>query len=85
MSAAMASDTRGEDVYVRLLDEGTTVFRRVTARWLSADVAELIAPASGYDPDDEHWEFLPGSIVRVEKRQIDGIEVNVAVRFRDGV
>jgi len=32
-----------------------------------------IAPTKDYDPEDEHWEFPPGSIVRAEEvRNADG-------------
>jgi len=32
-----------------------------------------------YDPEDEHWEFLPGSSVRGELRKLNGNQVLVAV------
>jgi hypothetical protein len=41
-------------------------------------MARLIAPP-GYDPDDEDWEFKPGSIVRIELRQFEGADAFVAV------
>jgi hypothetical protein len=33
----------------------------------------------GYDPDDEDWEFKPGSTVRVEPRSLSEGEVLAAV------
>jgi hypothetical protein len=45
-------------VYVRLLDEGTDVWRPVEADQ-DGDLFKLIGPM----PDDEHWEFIPGTIV----------------------
>jgi hypothetical protein len=32
-----------------------------------------LLPTDNYNPDDEHWEFLPGTIVRAkEVRNADG-------------
>jgi hypothetical protein len=32
-----------------------------------------LLPTDNYDPNDEHWEFIPGSIVRAkEVRNLDG-------------
>jgi hypothetical protein len=32
-----------------------------------------LLPTDNYDPNDEHWEFVPGSIVRAkEVRNVDG-------------
>ena len=54
-------------VYVRLLNEGTDVYRPVEAVVLEESVVRLVAPPD-YDPADEEWEFEPGSVVRVEVR-----------------
>jgi len=58
-------------VYVRLLDEGVDVYRPVTSIKITETVYELDHP-EGYDPDDESWEFLPGSKVRVERKLLEG-------------
>lgn len=78
MSAAMGSSTEPARVYVRLLGEGTVAFRPSPAEFLGPQEARLIAPP-GYDPDDEDWEFKPGSVVRVELRQLEGADEFVAV------
>jgi len=52
-------------IYVRLLDEGTPVSRPTQAENIGNGFFKLL-PTPNYDPADEHWEFLPGSIVRVE-------------------
>ena len=44
--------------------------------------ARLVLPPD-YDPEDEDWEFKPGSIVWVELRQIEGVEVCVAVTLAE--
>ena len=48
-------------VYVRLLDEGTKV-SRLTEALDSGNGLFRILPCPGYDPEDESWEFPPGSI-----------------------
>lgn len=50
-------------IHVRLLDEGTDVFRPTTGVFVARDVIRVEA-TPGYDPDDERWEFPPGSEVR---------------------
>ena len=75
MSAETDSNTRA--VYVELLDEGTTVLRPTQGEILGGDHYGLL-PTPDYDPDDEHWEFLPGSIVRCNKEVRDGEELLVA-------
>jgi hypothetical protein len=78
MSAVTASNIDTSRVYVRLLGEGTTVFRPSPAEFLAPDKVRLVAPPD-YDPEDEDWEFKPGSVVRVEQRQLEGSEALVAV------
>jgi hypothetical protein len=78
MLATMVSSTRPARVYVRLLGEGTVVFRPALAEFLGPQKARLIAPPS-YDPDDEDWEFKPGSVVQVEVRQLEGSDEFLAV------
>jgi hypothetical protein len=61
------------EIYVTLLDEGTECFRPTQAVILGDGLFKLM-PTANYDPDDEHWEFLPGSIVRAkEVRNADGM------------
>jgi hypothetical protein len=63
MSAEMASSINTVEVYVPLLNEGTTVLRPTTGLVLEADVVEIL-PTNDYDPAVEDWEFPPGSKVR---------------------
>ena len=53
------------EIYVQLLEEGTPTARPTQAIPLSNGLYEIL-PTSDYDPADEIWEFLPGSIVRCE-------------------
>lgn len=75
----MMSDT----IYVRLLGEGTEVFRPVPAERL-ADSVYVIDPSVRYDVANEEWEFPPGSKVRVEERKLSGGRQRVAVALDDG-
>jgi len=66
-------------VYVRLLDEGTDVWRPVHATALPDGTFEL-ADADGYDPDAETWEFPPHARVRcVPRKFADGDNALVAI------
>jgi|GEM_PF-2339192 hypothetical protein len=68
-------------VYVQLLNEGTVVYRPTNAIFLDTQVA--ILDPDEYDPDDEEWEFKPGSVVRVETKELQGGPVPVAVKLVD--
>jgi hypothetical protein len=52
-----------ETIYVRLLDEGTDVWRPTLGRRVGPMTFEVM-PTPNYDPEDEKWEFLPGRVVR---------------------
>ncbi len=78
MSAATPSSTDMTHVYVRLLGEGTIVYRPTGAIASGPDTVRLLTP-DGYDPEDEDWEFKPGSVVRVGRRTLEGTEVYVAI------
>jgi hypothetical protein len=67
------------DLYVRLLNEGTEVFRPTSASELGGGLFCLIATPD-YDPDLEEWEILPGEMVRIESRQGPKGEFAFAVR-----
>lgn len=75
MSAAM--DSNISTIYVHLLDEGTRVVRATQGTLLGNNVYRVLATPD-YDPDDEHWQFPPGSIVRCVKERSDGEDVLVA-------
>jgi hypothetical protein len=67
---------KGCTVYVYLVNEATDVWRPAEAHWLHDDVYELL-PVNTYDPEDEEWQFVPGSVVRCEDR--DGRLTAIAV------
>jgi len=80
MSAEMASNTdKAIRVYVRLLDEGTDVSRPTEAIDLGNELFRIL-PTSDYDPEDETWEFPPGSTIRCEKKTSREGEYLIAVK-----
>jgi hypothetical protein len=69
-------------IYVRLLDEGTEVSRPTEALDLGNGLLKLL-PSPDYNSHDfehETWEFLPGSVVRCEKRYDNSGQYLLAVR-----
>jgi len=78
MLVATISSISMNCVYVRLLGEGTIVFRPTKATPIGQDMVRLLMPDGSCDPEDEDWEFKPGSVVRVERRTLEGADVYVA-------
>jgi hypothetical protein len=66
------------EIYVNLLEEGTACSRPTQAQVLEHGLFRLL-PTDSYDPDDEHWEFPPGSIVRGREVRRDGKSIFLAV------
>jgi hypothetical protein len=79
MSAEMASSTNVRTVYIPLLSEGTLVVRPTQAIGLGGNVYQVL-PTSDYDPNDEEWEFPPGTSVECELETWSGQDVLVAKR-----
>ena len=69
-------------IYVALLDEGTDVWRPAPARKVGESTYEILRPAD-YDPEDETWEFPPGSIVECAPRRLSEGEWMTAVRLHE--
>ena len=65
-------------VYVRLLDEGTDVFRPTKAERINEGMYRLL-PTADYDAEDEHWEFLPGEVVTCQATNLQGARRLVVV------
>lgn len=80
MSEVMVLDTRQQKVFVRLLEEGTEVFRPTMAILVDGDRHKLL-PSEDYDPNTETWEFPPGSVVECVRRNLSIGEVLVAIRL----
>jgi hypothetical protein len=56
-----------DQVYIRLLNEGTEVWRPVPA----LRIADGLYRLSGTRTDEEEWEFEPGAIVRCVRYRFD--------------
>lgn len=67
------------NVYVRLLNEGTEVFRPTLATELGGGLFRLIATPD-YDPEDEEWEILPGETIRIELHHGRDGDFSIAVK-----
>jgi hypothetical protein len=73
------ASTERTTVYVELLEEGVPTWRPTAAESLGKGRYRLL-PTDIYDPEDETWQFLPGTVVACEERRLsDGVYL-VAVR-----
>ena len=77
MSAEMTSSTSVLTIYIPLLNEGTSVVRPTQAVKLGENLYRVL-PTQDYDPNDEEWEFPPGSVVECVLETRSGREVVVA-------
>ncbi len=67
-----------EKVYLNLLEEGTPTARPTQAIPLGNNTYKLL-PTPNYDPEDEIWEFLPGSVVKCIHAKTDkGVSILLA-------
>ena len=64
-------------IYVQLLNDGTSCWRPVPAKHVSGSVY-ILEGQDIFDPDDEEWEFLPGSTVVVAEKNLTGVNCLVA-------
>jgi hypothetical protein len=65
-------------VYVKLFEEAVDVIRPTSAVSLGQGKYQLLPP-DNYDSEDEHWEFIPGSIVEVVSTTVDGKLILLAI------
>lgn len=77
MSEETVTCTSEREVFVRLLHEGTYVLRPTLATACGDMRFRLIRP-DDYDPDDEQWEFPPGSMVKCRVEALSGGAILVA-------
>lgn len=69
-----------EEIFVPLLDEGVNVWRPTQAERLPDGTYRVLATPD-YDPDDETWEYPPGSRVVCEMKRLSDGTVLTAVSF----
>ena len=62
-----------EKVYVELLEEGTDTWRPTQAIPLGNNLYKLL-PTPDYNPKDEIWQFLPGTVVRCVDRRDEKLQ-----------
>ena len=79
MSAEMASSTSVQTVYIPLLNEGTSVVRPTQGVKLGENLYRVL-PTKDYDPNNEEWEFPPGTVVECVGETRGGHEILVARR-----
>ena len=77
VSMLVAPDISTKSIFVRLVDEGTDVWRPVEALAIGECLHVILEQR--YDRTDEHWEFPPGAVVRTETQSKSGRSVPVAV------
>jgi hypothetical protein len=58
----MTHPPESERIFVRLLNEGTDVWRPTVGRPIGAGTFEVL-PTADYDVQSEEWEFVPGTLV----------------------
>jgi hypothetical protein len=66
-----------EKIYITLLEEGTPTARPTQAENLGNGTYKVL-PTPNYNPENEVWEFLPGSIVRCKNWESSMGEVLLA-------
>jgi hypothetical protein len=65
-------------IYIYLLDEGVDVWRPTEGEEV-ADMIFKVLPTPNYDPEDEHWAYPPGTLVRCAYETQSGEKILVAV------
>jgi len=63
-----------KNIFIRLKNEGTEVFRPVKALLINNNVYQIIQPM----PEDEEWEFESGERVICKEKLLDGEILMVA-------
>ena len=58
------------EIFVALLGEGVDVWRPVLAEPVGGSLYRIATVNS--DPQDEHWQFVTGDVVRCEPREFSG-------------
>jgi len=71
-------------IYIQLLDEGTKVYRPVPACEIENNIYE-VGGFEIYNPEDEVWEFPPGTYVLVEAQNLDEENVLVAIKAQSPI
>ena len=71
-------------IYIQLLGEGSIAYRPVPAREIKNNIYK-VGGVEIYDPEDELWEFPPGTYVLVEKQNRGGQNLLVAIKAQSPI
>lgn len=66
-------------IFIQLLGEGTNVWRPTLAENLGDGLFKVL-PTPNYNPEDEVWEFPPGSVVRTVEKSLSNGKALVAIK-----
>jgi hypothetical protein len=69
-------------IYIELLNEGAFVWRPTSALQVGPHTY-VVLPTPDCDPEDEEWQFPPGSVVVGQMQTRTGGDVLVAVSHAD--
>ena len=58
-----------EKIYIYLLNEGTDCWKPAYGEKIGVNLYKILS-TDNYNPDDEEWQFPPGSLVRCEKKKL---------------
>jgi hypothetical protein len=75
----MDLDTDENVLYIKLLEEGTDVYR-ITKGIKVKNLTFKVLSTNKYDPSDEIWEFPPGKVVKCRETFRDGKIVYIAYK-----
>jgi hypothetical protein len=64
-------------IYMPMLDEGTVVYRPVSAETSAGLIYRILPPENGM-PEGENWRFAPGTFVKCERQILGGKAALVA-------
>ena len=59
------------EIYVNLLDEASPTMRKTKCLPIGNNLYTILA-TTDYDPEDEAWEFLPGTTIALEESRTVG-------------
>ena len=64
------------EIYIQLPEDEAA--RPTQGRMIADNIYEVL-PTPDYDPEDEDWEFVPGTIVRCDERDFRGKKYVLAI------
>jgi len=68
-----------KEIFIKLLGEGTLVYRPVPSIKISENLY-ILQGSEIYNPEVEEWEFKPGTLVFVEEKLLEGKFELIAIK-----